>query len=319
MPRREPLPPELIAVPFTVATAQGLGVSRDRLRATDLVRPFRGVRSTDQITTLIDRCNAYASRMHPEHFFSHSTAAALWGMPLPQHVDLSRLHVSAPAPLRAPEGVGVVGHSIRMPESTVAVHHGLPIVSPAMTWVHLAELLAVADLVAVGDFAITGSPFTNLLPITSIDEVVSADSTARTRRGRRARQVALPLLREGPLSRPESLLRFLLVSAGLPEPEINPSVVDALGSFVAMPDLAWPRYRFAIEYEGDHHRGVAQFRRDIRRIESLIDADWGVMKVTADDLFDRPDELVARVIRRLVARGWRTSGAELRQVGKLRR
>jgi len=109
------------------------------------------------------------------------------------------------------------------------------------------------------------------------------------------------------------------VWVGVPEPEVNPSLLDENGSFLAMPDLAWPEYMFAIEYEGDHHRGVDQYRRDIRRIERLIDAGWSVMKISADDLFDRPDETVARVARRLTARGWTPQRRELRRIGHVRR
>jgi hypothetical protein len=127
------------------------------------------------------------------------------------------------------------------------------------------------------------------------------------------------LVREGPFSRPESLLRYFVGWAGVPEPEINPSLVDERGSFLAMPDLAWPEFMFATEYEGDHHRGIDQYRRDIRRIEVLIDAGWSVMKVSADDLFDHPGELVARVQRRLAARGWVGPRRDLRRIGHVRR
>ena len=315
MSRQEPLPTSLTSAPFTVSAARELGYGRGKLRSTQLARPFHGVRAPVN-TGLFELCRAYATRMHPAHAFSHTTAAALWGMPLPRSLDKSIIHVSAPAPLRAPEGRRVSGHRL---SGLVAVERwGIRVTPPALSWMHLSETLAVHDLVAAADFAITGSPFDNVLPIATLDELAAAHVSGASR-GRRARAVALPLVQEGALSRPESLVRVLLVQAGIPSPRVNPSIVDARGSFVAMPDLAWPEFRFAIEYEGDHHRGVRQFRRDIRRIEALVDLRWSVMKVSADDLFDRPDELVARVLRRLTSHGWTPPRIELRHTAHFER
>jgi len=41
-----------------------------------------------------------------------------------------------------------------------------------------------------------------------------------------------------------------------------------------MLDLAYPRFRVGIEYEGDHHRDPRQFRSDVRRYERLSDIGW---------------------------------------------
>jgi len=315
MSRQDPLPASLTSVPFTVASARGLGFERGKLRSKQLARPFHGVRAPVS-TNLVEHCRAYAARMNPAHAFSHTTAAALWGMPLPLYLDDEAVHVSAPAPLRAPEGKRVAGHRVR---GLVARDRwGLRVTSPALTWVQLSETLAWHDLAAAADFAITGSPFNNVLPIATLAELTAAHDEGPSR-GRRVRAAALPFLQEGALSRPESLTRILLVQSGIPSPQVNPSIVDDRGSFVAMPDLAWPKYAFAIEYEGDHHRDVRQFRRDIRRIEVLADLRWSVMKVSADDLFDRPEELVARVRQRLTARGWTPARIDLRQVVHFRR
>ena len=302
-------------MPFTVAAARDLGFGRGKLRSKQLTRPFHGVRAPVS-GGLLELCRAYATRMHPAHAFSHATAAALWGMPLPRSVDEGVIHVSAPAPLRAPEGKRVSGHRVT---GLVAMDRvGLRVTTPALTWVQLSEALAPHDLVAAADYAITGNPFVNVLPLATLAELGAAHARGAGR-GRRARALALPLVQAGALSRPESLVRVLLMRAGIPAPQVNASIVDARGSFVAMPDLAWPEFTFAIEYEGDHHREVRQFRRDIRRIEVLIDLGWSVMKVSADDLFDRPDELIARVLQRLISRGWTAPRIELRQTAHFRR
>jgi len=43
-------------------------------------------------------------------------------------------------------------------------------------------------------------------------------------------------------------------------------VRDASGLFVARLDLAYPKRKLGIEYEGGHHRGRGVFRHDLRRI-----------------------------------------------------
>ena len=120
-------------------------------------------------------------------------------------------------------------------------------------------------------------------------------------------------MREGAFSRPETFTRLLVTRCGLPQPLINADVLGARGEFIAMPDLQWTRYRVALEYQGDHHRGSRQFRDDIARLEKLIDADWLVVQVTAAELFDNPAIVVERVARRLRSRGW-TGCIDLRRL-----
>jgi hypothetical protein len=109
-------------------------------------------------------------------------------------------------------------------------------------------------------------------------------------------------LRPGVDSPPETRTRLVLVAAGLPEPLVNADVLDHTGAWLARPDLSWPRWRVAVEYEGDHHRtDRAQWRRDLGRDAVLQANGWLVLRVGADDLV-RPDRLVARVRAALASR-----------------
>ncbi len=66
-------------------------------------------------------------------------------------------------------------------------------------------------------------------------------------------------------------------------------------------DLAWPRGRVALEYEGDVHRvDRTTWMRDLERGELFEDAGWRVVRVTASDLFQQPTALTSR-LRRLLA------------------
>jgi hypothetical protein len=319
MPQRSPLPEPIDRGPFSVREAIALGVTRDRLRSGDLQRVFHGVRATGlDLSLLVDRCRAYSPRMNPAHAFSHLTAAELYRFPLPAGGRSLQLHVTAPSPTRAPGGRGIAGHQSRLSQPDVVSLRGLRVVSPAVAWCQITETLGIDDAVAMGDCVVTGSPFQNMLPLATLDELAEASGARSGGWGHRVREAALPLIREGPLSRPESFLRLLLVRAGLPEPQLNAMCFTDAGEQIDMPDLAWMEYKTVAQYEGDHHRAQAQFRRDIRRDERFVDHDWTVVKATADDLFGRPRELVERFARRLRANGWR-GDIDLRHVGRFTR
>jgi len=119
-------------------------------------------------------------------------------------------------------------------------------------------------------------------------------------RGTRQAREAVRLVDGRAESPPESRVRVLLAQAGLPAvPQFT--VRDRDGAFVARVDLAYPALRVAVEYDGVWHADAAQFRRDRRRLNRLVDAGWVVLHVTAADLRD-PTALVDRVRRLLSSR-----------------
>jgi very-short-patch-repair endonuclease len=238
--------------------------------------------------------------------FSHSTAALLQGSPLPARFSTLPLHVSCEVPLRPARGRGIRGHAVRAQHwSTSHVLIDRPPQDPVLvdvtagrlTWISLATQLDVPDLVAVGDAMLTRRIVTS---------AELAETVAKSPGGRgvtRARK-ALPLLRRGPMSRPETLLRLQIRSAGLPEPQINVTVDNPVGRPLFRPDLSWPDHRVLVEYEGDYHRvSRGKFRADIDRMEEFADAGWLAMRATGDDVFGRPDRFLGRLQRRLVERG----------------
>lgn len=103
--------------------------------------------------------------------------------------------------------------------------------------------------------------------------------------------------------------------AGIPEPELNVVVTDLFGRDVHMADLVWRRFRALIEYEGDDHRTSKRvFRRDIHRFEHYADGQWSAMRSVAPDIFETPNDFVARVWRRLVSCGWQPNRREPRHI-----
>lgn len=88
-------------------------------------------------------------------------------------------------------------------------------------------------------------------------------------------------------------MRLTVCDAGLPEPKTDVDVYDDSGEFLGCVDLAYPRWKIALEYEGDHHRvDRAQWNRDIDKHAALTRAGWWVIRVTAQMLFVTPGELI---------------------------
>jgi very-short-patch-repair endonuclease len=99
----------------------------------------------------------------------------------------------------------------------------------------------------------------------------------------------------------ETRLRLILVAGGLPRPVTQYEVRDRNGLFVARLDLAYPKYRLGIEYEGDHHRGRGVFQQDLRRLNALRACGWTVLRFAALDIYRNPDRVLATVRAALVS------------------
>lgn len=289
---RRPLPPGLTTPVFRVGDAHRAGVPPHRLRAGDLNAEVAGIRSLQQELTLADRAALFQLRLAPESFFSHSTAARLHGIPLPYELAQGPLlHLSFPAPHRAPHAAGIAGHSLQVePHDLMTLPNGLRATTPLRTWFDLAHPLGLLDLVAAGDALIHWRR-----PLVSALDLADALSGPLNRRVRRKLRQAGELLSDRSESRPESILRAILILAGLPVSGVNHVVTDRFGEFVARTDLVIERYRIILEYQGDYHRTTTgQWRADMSRRAKLEAEGWRVMELNADDLRD-PAELVNRI------------------------
>jgi very-short-patch-repair endonuclease len=276
------------------------GITRARLRARVVQHPFTAVSSVGlDLGDVRDLCSAYAPLLREGEAFSHLTAAALYGVPLPSTVRAGPLHVLRPSSSSRARTSGVVGHrrSRAFASRTVA---GLPVVEPALAWRQLCVMLGRHDLTAAGDFLVSGQRvgFARLPALTSIDALSEALEHDGTRRGRAAAAWAIARIRVGVDSRPESLLRLMIVDAGFPEPVVNAPVAVGEG-VVWHPDLAFPARRVAIEYQGAPHGDRHAWKRDTERRERFEDAGWRVLFVTSNDLFRDPGPFLRRLARAL--------------------
>ncbi len=204
-------------------------------------------------------------------------------------------------------GAGVIGRQINDWNAHRVEIDGLPTIDLPTLFCHLGMVLSEPDLVAVGDALVlepvipaAGPP----CPLATIDALRTRVALYRVRGKRRAAK-ALDRIRPGAGSRPESLLRLLLVKAGCPQPELNVRLFDRFGAELARVDLLFREFRVIVEYDGDQHRiDSRQFDRDLGRLDDLAALGWRVVRVGARSLFRDPQDAVNRVQRALVEGGW---------------
>lgn len=279
---------------YTWSEARSRGATRRQIHA-DGVAVGRGVfvsRSVD--LDLESRCRAWARALPADAAFSHGTAASLfeapvWAPPLP-HVALTPRRV-------LPQWDGLVVHGRRLAVEDVVVHRDLRVTSGAQTFLDLAAVLPPQDLVAVGDALLRDG---HLTPIALTSRIGRA---GRVRGVVRARACA-PLLSSLAMSRPESLLRYWVLAARLPTPQLQIPIRDRWGVVRAHADLGFAEWKVALEYEGRQHADADQFDRDIDRY-SLMGADGWLLLRFARRHLGGSSIVVDRTRRALISRGWR--------------
>jgi hypothetical protein len=275
---------------FTVRQGLERGYTAAELRSMAFTRPARGARITaavgDEARALLEAVRVLA---RDDHFFCHTTAARIHGMPLPSRLEReATVHLASPSDGSRMRRPGVVGHRLK---SEVEEVDGMRVEARADTFVHLATMLSLEELVAVGDWLVSTK---RRAPLT-IHDLLGAVRRYEGARGLQLARRALALVRVGSESPRESLLRLLIITA-LPEPVLQHEVFDATGAFVARLDVSWPRLKLAVEYDGDHHADPAQQERDRIRRERLRALGWHIIVVTKDDLLDGGTQLLRRIV-----------------------
>jgi Protein of unknown function (DUF559) len=280
---------------YTAASARAAGLTRAGLRSSRFVRLAHDfVVCPDDAIDQRERLALLAGLLPGDAVYSHSTAAALLGT----HVDMPvRAHVAMTPRRVLPQRAEFVVHTRRLAEDDVVVCHGLRTTSGPQTWLDLAERLPPHELVALGDALMRGGH----LPAEAL--VRRLERATRVRGVVRARRCA-PLLTPLSMSRPESLVRYWLVTSELPTPRPQVEVRDRWGRVVAHGDLGYEDWKVLLEYEGRQHAEPERFGRDIDRCSMMAADGWSVLRFAARHA-ESPTVVVDRTRRALVSRGWR--------------
>jgi len=243
----------------------------------------------DSLERLQLNCAALA-RVVPEGAFSHRTAARL--MDAPMLGTHNTMQITVAPPKNPPRHKGIKGYERELLPIDVQLWHGLRITTAARTFIDLAEDLPMRELVMVGDRFLRRG-------FTTTDELAAAIDRFSGRRGLRVARLALARVDGGSASGPESLTRLRFEDEGLPRPECNVDIHDALGTFIGCADLVLKKPKILVDYDGSHHLSVEQQRSDSIRDRLYVANGWVPLRATfrdtqpwAHDLYD--------VIRQLI-------------------
>lgn len=285
------LPDELVAQPFTPATAAAYGVSRKRLESSWLYRPAHGARCTRSPTSAQELAAGVCAAMPEDVVLSHLTAARVWGFPLATRWD-EREPIDA---MRSFGRTRIRRHNVRghlgAQSRRICRVDGLAVTSPADTWCDLAGELDLTQLVVIGDHLAGSAGY-----VVPIDELRSTLRSRGRTPGSPVLLRALDMIRPRSRSPMETWARLLFADGGLPEPELNVRLLDDRGQWLGVPDFVWRGRRVAAEFDGDHHRtDPRQWRRDVLRREDILAAGWWLVILTADDILRRPAKTISRL------------------------
>ena len=311
-----PLPDHLSAVPFTVKEALDAGVGRDRLKIGGLVTPSRGIRmpspagtqpSTQQLAHLA-RPHTLVTGLSAA---SHATAFLLWEFPgfLPG-ADRPGIHISRPDAVAIARRRGVVGHRGQFFPDEIVELGGAFVTSRTRTWLDIARRMSVDELTVVADHLLR-HPRPEFegrsAPHATRDELADMLDRHKGTPGIRKARLALDQARVGADSAPETRLRLALARRGFPDADVNVPV-SLGGGIVRQPDLSYPQFRVAVEYDGEGHSDPAQVLKDISRDEDFAAADWILVRIGKTHMENDARAAVRKVRLALLARGWSPSG-----------
>jgi hypothetical protein len=241
-------------------------------------------------------CHAAALRLPASAVLAGPSAAYLDGV---RHAagPGDDVHVVAPPGVVNCPRRGLRIHHTDLSPDEYSTRGGLRRTTPTRTAWDLAVWLDPVRAVSMID---------GMLGLGLLEPAELAEMVERRRGGRgwlcaaRAFDLADP----GAQSPPESQLRVRLVLAGLPRPVAQHPVRFPPG-LLLHPDLAWPRFKVAVEYDGQWHGDPEQLHHDRQRLNLLVSAGWIVLHVTSRRLASDFPGIVREVRAALVSRGWR--------------
>lgn len=276
--------------PLSRADALAAGLSDSDLRRS-CRRVLRGqwIRG-ERSATRDDLRRAALGIAGPDAFLSHDSAGELYGGVLPP-TDSLHLGIRDDRRIRSP---GLVVHRYRHPVETALVQ-GYPATSLGQTFVDLATRWPLVDLIVFADSIVMRSPAT----LERLRTFAAASHGRSVRKARRA--AALTVV--GAESPYETRTRLLMKLAGLPDPTVQHPIVNENEREIYRLDLAYPAYRLAVEYDGDHHNSPGQRAKDLARREQIEQLGWKFVVGVKSDILQHPSAFLRRIMTGMVTVG----------------
>ncbi len=273
MARTPCIPPELTKGPFTLEEARAAGLTLSALTSKAWRRLGAELYCLAQLKEdPWQLLSAWQRSLPAEAVFAGGTAAWLFGLDV-EPIDPVEIVVPPESGIRPRVGLTVrrftlAGLCLRRP----AVE--------ALVAIDMAVRAGLTDGAALGRYA--------------------EAAMGRHGAGRLRALAAFAAPAESPM---ETRLRWLLIQAGLPPPEIQTNLHDSRGRFIGRADLYYPAAKLILEYDGGNHR--ERLVEDDRRQNLLINAGFRLLRFTATDVYNRPEVVEAQVRGALVSGSFR--------------
>lgn len=225
---------------------------------------------------------------------SHRAAAFIWRL-IGYHRPT--LDVTVPFGRNQPTA-SRVRTSLWLPPQHVTTRDAIPVTRVARTIFDLAGVEPLGRLRVVVDDALARG----LCNQRQLDTAFFG----LARRGRRGTAAMRELLEDmgpgyiAPASELERSARRLFAERGIPMPRFEVHLGD--DDLIGRVDCTWAEARLVVELDSRRFHGTTAAReRDRRRDNRLVAAGWRVIRVTWDDIRDRPDEVVEQIVAALAS------------------
>jgi very-short-patch-repair endonuclease len=277
------VPPGLTKRPFSLEQARNAGLSLSSLKGKSWRRLgaelycWSGLKADPWLVLA-----AWRDLLPADAVFAATTAAWTLGLDF-DPINPVEIIVPVSSGIRSRTGLGVRRCEI-FPGEAIAVR-GLRTTTLLRTLLDLSSRWQPVEALVAIDMAVH-------LGLSNGGELARYASASRGRQGS-SRFRSLVRIAAGAESPMETRLRWLLIQAGLPRPEVQTDLRDANQQFLGRADLYYPAARLVIEFDGGNHR--ERLVDDNRRQNGLINAGFHLLRFTAADVHGRPEVVVAQV------------------------
>jgi len=289
---------ELTAGPFRYSSALDAGISRgrtrQRVRTGKWLMLRRGVLCDAVVASETDPTwlNAAAALlvMGPGSAISHQTAAWLHDLPVKAEPELIRLTRPATSGHGRHRHAGIIERAASLPPEHLSSVDGVVVTNVARTVVDLARHLGFTQAVCVADAALSSGATTHaeLLGVREMCETWPGSSKAAR---------ALAFADGGGESPLESRSRVVFANAGLPAATLQAEIRLAPDWLVYV-DFLWEQWGVVGEADGRLKYDQAEVLwREKRREDRLRELGYEVVRWTWDEIVNRPEVVVARILR----------------------
>jgi very-short-patch-repair endonuclease len=280
--RKPRIPPELTARPFSLDEARAAGLSLSALRGKSWRRVgskmYRLSAAGEDRLALV---KAYGGMLGHAAVFVARTAAWVHGLDV-DPANPVQVALPADSEVRSRAGLEVRHCDLRDEVERV---RGVRVTKLSRTLLDVCARSSAVDSLVILDMAVCSRRLRQEDLVLYARQMNGRPGAAQLR--------SLAPLAAAAESAMETRLRWLLIQAKLPAPEVQTDLYDNGGRFVARADLFYPRACLVIEFDGGNHR--ERLISDDRRQNGLVTAGYRVLRFTGADVRDRPKAIVEEV------------------------